>query len=191
MCNVQPFYLPNARLKKTLAFVKIIIIIHLCSSFLRLFINVSDIFFDLFAVFLLYLATMSIFYSYMTIYILLCLINEVSLFLNFAMIIQMILQKTLDQKQVSYLQLGIMIYLFIFYLFTIIFNFSVYKEMKAQYIEHIGGDNPGLNAPQQQNNQAQYQNVPDQERPQPANNNASSGRFQAFSGRGLAVGGNS
>ena len=73
-------------------------------------------------------------------------------------------------------ELGITLFIFIFYISTIFFHFPIYKEMKAQLLSNMGliGVAPDMNSRQ------------DEERP-PSNNNRG---FNAFSGRGVAVGGN-
>jgi hypothetical protein len=185
MCNTQPIMTGNEKLKKMVVMVQIILIINLVSSFLRLFLNPSDMIMDLFGILFLFLATQTLYFIYMAIYILVCLYNAVMLFVRCGILIQMVIQKTLgDLAPVVPKILGISLYLFVFYVFAIIFTYPVYKEMKAQLMESFGG---GASV-----DSGNYSAAQDQERPQPTESSQSSraGGFQAFAGRGVAVGGN-
>ena len=71
--------------------------------------------------------------------------------------------------------LGIDTFEFCFNIFAIIVTFPIYKEMKAQFLGSVGGG--GAVSRDEENQVA------------PSNNGTSSS-FRAFSGRGVAVGGN-
>lgn len=185
MCNTQPMMTANDKLKKMIVMVQIILIVNLASSFLRLFLNPSDMLIDLIGVLFLYLAVQTLYFIYMGIYILLGLLNSVLLFVYCGTLFQMVIQKTLgDIAPEVPKRLGISLYLFVFYVFAIIFTYPVYKEMKAQLMESFGG---GASI-----DSRNYSANQDQERVQPseASQNSRTGRFQAFAGRGVAVGGN-
>jgi hypothetical protein len=185
MCNTQPVITGNEKLKKMIVMVQIILIINLVSSFLRLFLNPSDMIMDLFGVLFLYLAAQTLYFLYMAIYILLSLLNALLLFVNCGTLMQMVIQKTLgDLAPLIPRVLGISLYLLVFYVFAIIFTYPVYKEMKAQLMESFGGGSSI--------DSRNYSASQDQERPQStdASQNSRATRFQAFAGRGVAVGGN-
>lgn len=207
MCNIQPVLQADAKLNKMLVLVKIILIVNLFSCFLRIFLNPSDMIFDLFGCLFLFLAYNSVYFLYMAMYIIFSLINSVMLFISCATVFQMLIQKTLGSL-LSHIPLilGISLYLFIFYTFAIIFTYPVYKEMKAQLMESFGGGvgvggrtfnrmndeergerNTGNNgnAGNNENTGHTYTNTNVN-----STGNTSSGRFQAFAGRGTAVGGN-
>jgi hypothetical protein len=179
MCNCQPVIQGDGKLKKMIIFVQIILIVNLVSSFLRLFLNPSDIILDLFGVLFLYLASQTLYFIYMGIYIILSLYNTVMLFISCGTLFQMLIQGTLgDLKPAIPKILGISVYLLVFYIFAIVFTYPVYKEMKAQLMEGFGG---GAAV-----GSANYNRVNDEERP---STDPSSRGFQAFAGRGVAVGG--
>lgn len=197
MCNIQRVLQPDANLTKMLGFIKIILIINLLSAFLRIFLNPTDMIYDLLCSLFLFLAYNSIYFLYMAVYIIFSLVNSVLLFIKSATIFQMLLQNTLgDTKSKVPIILGISLYLLIFYIFSIIFCYPVYKEMKAQL---MGNSGSGASVGGQN-----YSRHNDDERPPATNRNqptsptqatvtttTSNSGFQAFSGRGTQVGGGS
>ena len=181
MCDLRPVLQPDAKLKRILNFLKIIFLLNIIAAILRLYVNPSDMFYDLICAFLIFLAYNTVYFLYAAIYIIISLINSVYLFINCGVVIQMIIQDTIDKnKDKVPLFLGISLYLFIFYIFSIIITYPAYREMKAQLLDSFTGAvaNQQLNPPDNR-----QQNV-DAERP---SQNRSG--FAAFRGQGVAVGG--
>jgi hypothetical protein len=192
MCNIQQVLQPDANLTKMLGFIKIILIINLLSSFLRIFLNPSDMIYDLFCTLFLFLAYNSVYFLYMAVYIIFSLVNSVLLFIKSATIFQMLIQNTLgDAKSRVPLVLGISLYLLIFYIFAIIFTYPVYKEMKAQLMENFGGEATGARSYQRQNDDEERPGAVVRNLPATTTTTSNNAGFQAFSGRGVAVGGGS
>lgn len=172
---------PNEKLQKMLTFVKIILIINFLSSILRIWININELFYDLICALFLMMAYFSVYFIYMAMYEIFCLFNGFFLFVKLAIFLQVLLQMPdykINSKQV--VSLSFTIYLFVFYIFAVIITYPVYKEMKAQLMEGVGGGSYRSSADQSSAGNAQ----PDQERP-----DNSGGRFVAFSGRGVPLGG--
>ena len=181
MCDLRPVIQPDEKLKKMLVFLKIILILNLISAILRIFLNPSQMLYDLFCTLFLFLAYNTCYFIYAAIYIVFSMINAVYLFISCGTVIEMIIQDTLgDFKSKVPLFLGISLYLFIFYIFAIIMTFPAYKEMKAQIMESFGGS---ANATRLNSN-ANRQSDADVERPaaQPQTG------FVPFGGSGVAVG---
>jgi hypothetical protein len=179
MCDLRSVLQPDEKLKRMLNFLKIIFFLNIISAFLRLWINPSDMFYDLICALFLFLTYNTVYFIYAAIYIIFSLINAVYLFINCGVVIQMIIQDTLGKyKQNAPLYLGISLYLFIFYIFSIIIAYPAYKEMKAQLMESFSGT-----VNQRLNPAANRQREPDVERP-PQNRTG----FVAFGGQGVAVG---
>jgi hypothetical protein len=187
MCRIEPILQSDSKLQKMLLFAKIILIINLLSSFLRLFLTPSDMLFDLISCLFLFLAYNSVYFIYMAFYLIFSLINSVSLFIKSATVFQMIIQDTLgDFRSKVAVYLGVSLYLLVFYIAAIFFTYPTYKEMKAQLFESLGGGS-GLNSRILNRNSQVDQERPQQPSSQDSNN---IGRgFQAFSGRGVQVGG--
>ena len=181
MCDLRPVIQPDEKLKKMLVFLKIILILNLISAILRIFVNPSDVFYDLFCTLFLFLAYNTCYFIYAAIYIIFSLINAVYLFIKCGTVIEMIIQDTLgDFNKKVPIFLGISLYLLIFYIFAIIITFPAYKEMKAQIMESFGGASSTLRV----NSSSNRQSDADIERaPQQSQSN-----FVAFSGSGVAVG---
>jgi hypothetical protein len=177
MCNFQSVLRPDQKLTNMLTMVKIILIINLISSFLRLFINPGDMISDLICVFFLFAAYNTIYFIYMALYLIFSLMNTVYITINTGIVLQMLIQGTLQGSKSKILLLfGISLYLLIFYIFAIISNYGVYKEMKAQLMESFGGLGPTERLNQNRDEQAPVVN----------NNNSS---YRPFAGQGVAVGG--
>ena len=176
MCNFQPVLIPDAKLSKMLVLSKIFIFINIAVGVLRLFSTTKQYAFsDLTSCLFLFFSVFSIFYIYMAFYIVFSLFNSIYLCINIATYFQMLIQH--EPIQTKTYELGITLFIFIFYISTIFFHFPIYKEMKAQLLSNMGlmGVAPDMNSRQ------------DQERAPNNNNNRG---FSAFSGRGVAVGGN-
>ena len=167
---------PDPKLEKMLSFAKIIVLINLIMGILRIFSkSYNDIFFDLICSMFLMMASFTIYYLYMAIYQIFCLISAVSVSLKIGIVVQTMIQKNLGGSDAT-LFLSISSVILVFYVFAIIFTYPMYKEMRAQTMESIGS----FYRPAERNIPSNQ----DQERPQ-----ANRGGFVAFSGRGVAVGG--
>ncbi len=184
MCDPRQVLQPDEKLKKMLVFLKFILILNLLSAILRIFINPTDMFYDLLCTLILYLAYNTVYFLYAAIYLIFSLINVVYLFVSCGTVIQMYLQGTLGNfAKKAPIFLGISLYLLIFYIFAIIMTFPAYKEMKAQLMDSFRGPENTLRL----NNSGSRSANEDEERPATQNR----GGFVPFSGSGVAVGGNS
>lgn len=180
MCNFNRVIGPNAKLIKMLGFAKILLIVNLLSSILRVWIRPTDILFDLLCCLFLWLGNNTLYFMFTALYVIFSLINVVYLFINCAMIFQMMIQKTLGNTNIT-IPLCFSLYLLVFYTFAIIFIYPMYKEMKAQLIDLVTGSS--------------YRPVSseraDVENANTNNNNTNdptSTRFVPFRGRGVQVG---
>ncbi len=189
MCTCDQVIQPDEKLKRMLTLVKIILIIHLLSMFARIGIgDPGDMFEDLLCLLFLFLAYKTVYFMYMAIYDIFCLFISFYLFIRVGGIIQKVLQHTtLNEKDT--VSLAFTLYLFIFYVFAIILTFPIYKEMKAQAMESFSGGSAYRAIVEERSRQDNN----DRERPtQQTQSQQQSGSrgFQAFSGRGVQVGGN-
>ncbi len=167
---------PDAKLAKMISFAKVVLLFNIIIAFLRIVIGAySDMFSDLICSLILMMACFTIYFLYMAIYEIFCLLNAVTLALGIGLRIQKIIQDNQSDGTIT-LYLCISSVIFVFYVSAILFTYPMYKEMRAQAMESIGSFYRASAA----NNQPQ----PDPE--VPANNR---GGFVAFSGRGHAVGG--
>lgn len=182
MCNIQPVLVPDAKLSKMLVLSKIFLFINIAVGVLRLVSTSKQyIVSDLMSCLFLFYSIFSVLYICLAIYIVFNLINSFILCIDIATYLQMLIQH--EPIQIKNYELGITLFIFIFYISTIFFHFPIYKEMKAQLLSSMGliGVAPDMNS--------RLNNRQDEERA--ANPNTNNNRsFNAFSGRGVAVGGN-
>jgi len=185
MCDLRQVLQPNEKLQKMLGFLKFILILNLISAILRIFINPSDMLYDLFCTLFLFLAYNTVYFIYAAIYMIFSLVNAVYLFVSCGTVLQMYLQGTLGEfGRKAPLFLGISLYLLIFYIFALMIVFPAYKEMKAQLMDSFRGPENTLRL---NSNPSNNRSNNDEEIPAPAQNRG----FVAFSGSGVAVGGGS
>jgi hypothetical protein len=165
---------PDARLTKMMSFAKIILFINILVSFLRIFIGqYGDMFYDLICSLFLMMASFTIYFLYMAMYEIFCLINAFTLTLNIAKVIQSMLQQNKGGSS-NTIYLSISTVILVFYIFAIVFTYPMYREMRAQAMESQGDSyRPAI------------ANNPNQDVERPANRSG----FVPFSGRGVAVGG--
>lgn len=183
MCDLRQVIQPDDKLQKMLVFLKFILILNIISAIMRIFINPSDMLYDLFCALFLFLAYNTVYFIYAAIYIIFSLVNSVYLFVSCGTILQMYLQATLGEYgKKAPLVLGISLYLLIFYIFAIIMVFPAYREMKAQLMDSFRGPENTLRLNSNPGNRADA----DVERPDASQ---SRGGFVAFRGSGVAVGG--
>jgi hypothetical protein len=174
---IRPVLIPDATLTKMLTFGRILLIINVLVSFLRLFTNnQGEMLMDLICSIFLLLAVFSAYFIYMALYVIFALFNSFYLLVTVAIYVQVIIMRN---KVENVAALSISIFLLVFYIFAIIFTFPMYKEMKAQLTNAQSGrarndEENGNNQPSQAANQVSQE---------------SSSGFRAFGGRGVAVGG--
>lgn len=203
MCECNPVLNPNNKLKGQLKLVLIFIIIGLILSILLLifiFDNFGLGMIGLIGTLLLFCSYKTYLYVYLVIYIIISLFNSIQLFFLVGLFIQIELQGFKGSR--DYFVFGLIIFTFFYYVFSIIFLFGIYKEMKAQLYE--GGASGMLNGNSNEsdendeernttrsrlmmgnivNNQNQNQNTQSNQR----NNNTQSG-YVPFGGTGRTIG---
>jgi len=146
MCfgGIRQYLIPNDELKRRLVFVKIICLVNFLIAFLRLVIgDPMSMIYDFINVFILYMAFSSVFFMFMGMYILFAMLNSFYLIVAIGLVIQLVIQKTRVMEDQDYIAFGINLFILCFYIFSIVFNFAVYKEMKAQFQENILGGGSG------------------------------------------------
>lgn len=204
MCECNPVLNPNNKLKGQLKLVLIFIIIGLILSILLLifiFDNFGLGMIGLIGTLLLFCSYKTYLYVYLVIYIIISLFNSIQLFFLVGLFIQIELQGFKGSR--DYFVFGLIIFTFFYYVFSIIFLFGIYKEMKAQLYEG-GGASGMLNGNSNEsdendeernttrsrlmmgnivNNQNQNQNTQSNQR----NNNTQSG-YVPFGGTGRTIG---
>jgi hypothetical protein len=173
MClgGLRPVMQPDANLTKMISFARIILVFNLVVALLRFFTsNPGDMLYDLICSLFLMLAVFSFYFIYTALYVICALLNSIYLLISIAIFIQvMLFNNKIGTGDI--VVISVTIFILVFYIFAIMFTFPMYKEMKAQMLGVIG-------APVDQSA------AQDEERPE------SGSRFAAFSGRGVAVGGN-
>lgn len=188
MCNCEPVLQPDDKLKRMITLARILLLIHLISSFSRIFMNdAGSLLSDFLCCLFLFIATTTIFFMYMAIYIFFCLLNTFYLFLQIGFVIQRSIQG-LEYSSKVILQLCFTIYLFVFYIFAIVIAFPIYKEMRAQMIG-LGTAYRNMNQEDRERPNASSNanaNVQRQSESAPTGQNRAG--FAAFQGRGVQVG---
>ena len=179
MCQMQQSIEPDAKLKKMIGFLKILLAINVVVVIAHMIIAIkegkgSNALMEFFCCMLLLMAIAYVNYMGMGLFIFFALYNSVFIFIDIGTFFQVMIIK--PKEHPSYYKLGVDTFAFCFFVFAIIIGFPVYKEMKAQYLGSIGA---GGSAPRDEENYGHP----------PASTNTSS-NFRAFSGRGVAVGGN-
>jgi hypothetical protein len=179
MClgSIRQYVQPDSKLSKMVSFGKIILIVNIIISFVRLFIRPADMLYDLICAMFLLMAVFYIYFVYMAIYVIFALFISFYLVIGLSIKVQFMLQ-TGKQEKNDFVVLALTIFLLVFYVFAIIFTFPMYKEMKAQLMGDGNAYRPQVDA---SGNRA----GDDQERGQSGDRG-----FAAFSGRGVAVAGN-
>ena len=201
MCQCDPMFQPTRKLENQLKLALALIIIGIVLAILNFIVYFSYGFNVLLCVLFLFLAYRTLFYIYMTLFILFSLYNSVQLFIIIGTFLQASLQY--DDYTINYFNFSISLFTFIYYIFGIIFLFGVFKEMKAQFVENASGmRNNGLGVnderERQENNEvsnnqvrnAREYNQSNNERNDNYNPPPQRGAYVAFGGRGTAVGGN-
>ena len=177
MClgGIRQVIQPDEKLAKMMAFAKIILIINVVISIMRIFLNsVGDMIYDLICSLFLMMASFSIYFLYMAMYQIFCLINSFIIFIKIALVIQIIIQiGSSGSNEIVYLSLSI--FIFTFYVFAIIFTYPMYKEMRAQAMESFGGS--------MYRSVNRSDNIPSNNDQERVNRG-----FVPFSGRGVAIG---
>lgn len=190
MCECSPQFEANTRLKKQLKIVLVLMIIGgLLSIAFFILQSFSMGFSILIALLFLFCGYQSLLYYYLSLYIFLTLFTSFLLFVSVGIVIQQELLNAQPLSETSQLVLfGFILFTLLYNIFSIIFIFPIYKEMRAQLYEmalgaggQAGGDEENQNRVPMVNNQ-RSENAPS------SNNNQRSG-FQAFAGRGTALGG--
>ena len=177
MCQLQQSIEPDAKLKKMIGFLKIVLAINVLVVIAQIVIaqiekKGSNSLMELFCCMFLLMSIYTANYMLMGLYIFFCLYNSVFVFIDLGTLFQIyIMQDKLNSVWV----LGVDTFEFCFNIFAIIVTFPIYKEMKAQFLGSVGAG--GAVSRDEENQVA------------PSNNGTSSS-FRAFSGRGVAVGGN-
>jgi hypothetical protein len=206
MCECSPVFVADEKLKKMLTIVLIILVLNGIIGILTgIFINWSMAFQILINVLILFCAYNSLRYTYVSIYIFFTMLNAFTVFIFVGIQIQQILLvgQSGIKKTADYVAFSLLLFTLVFDVFSIIFVFPAYREMKAQFYEHSTGQRvdpeegenrntnsaynpPGVVSNNQTNNNTNT-NTNDNN-----NNNSSSNNtgFRAFQGRGTAVGGN-
>jgi hypothetical protein len=173
---IRPVLQPDSKLSKMISFGRIILVINIIVSLLRLFTgNPGDMLYDLICAVFLLMAVFSFYFLYMAFYVMFSLLSTVYLLVTIAIYVQVIIMSNKMLGNGDIVVLSITIFILVFYIFAIIFTFPMYKEMKAQFV--------GANSNANQSSQS------DAERPN-TDANANRSGFAAFSGRGVALGGN-
>lgn len=205
MCQCDPMFVPTQRLQNQLKLTIAFLFIGIVVTILNFIVFTPSMGFNvLLCVLFLFLAYRTIFYIYMTVFILFSLYNSIQLFIIIGTTIQAEIQ--FDDYNIPYFPFGVALFTFTYYVFGIIFLFGVFKEMKAQFIENASGmrnnglgfndererqDNNQVNNNQLRNNREYNERDESNER---EDNNyrppQQRGGFVPFGGRGTAVGGN-
>lgn len=179
MCQLQQSIEPDAKLKKMIGFLKIVLAINIIVVIAQIALSLTkngggNFLMEMFCCMFLLMVIYTINYMLMGLFIFFSLYNSVFVFIELGTLFQIYLMNgTLS----SVWLLGVDTFEFCFYIFAIIVTFPIYKEMKAQFLGSIGAGG------------AVSRDEESHEQAAPVNSGTSS-NFRAFSGRGVAVGGN-
>ena len=178
MCQLQQSIEPDAKLKKMIGFLKIVLAINVLVVIAQIVIaqienKGSNSLMELFCCMFLLMSIYTANYMLMGLFIFFCLYNSVFVFIDLGTLFQIYIM----QEKLTVWVLGVDTFEFCFNIFAIIVTFPIYKEMKAQFLGSVGAGG------------AVSRDEESHEQAAPVNSGTSS-NFRAFSGRGVAVGGN-
>ena len=182
MCRLQQTIEPDAKLKKMIDLLKIVLTINIIIIISHTIISFqksesgTSVFMEIISCLFLFMGINSVNYIGVGLFILFSLYNGVFLFMELGTFFQVLFLSGISSSNDRYWKLSIDTFAMCFYLFSNAVAFPIYKEMKAQYLESIGF---GQREEQENNNIGSIND----------NDNHNEG-FRAFSGRGVAVGGN-
>jgi hypothetical protein len=195
MCECSPQFQPNEKLKRQLKLVLILMIIGAIPGIGFFFLKLSNLGISvLIALLFLFCGYQSLLYYYLSLYIFLTLFTTFMLFILFGIVLQ---QEFLGAESplkdtVDYVQFGFVIFTFLYNIFSIIFIFPIYKEMRAQLFEVVLSGRLGAGGDMENQNGSQERQIPimnNQQNNPPESQSNNRGGFTAFTGRGTAVGG--
>ena len=180
MCQLQQSIEPDAKLKKMIGFLKIVLAINILVVIAQIALSLiikegSNFLMEMFCCMFLLMVIYTINYMLMGLFIFFSLYNSVFVFIELGTLFQAYLMN--EKLSNSVWLLGVDTFEFCFNIFAIIVTFPIYKEMKAQFFGSIGAGG------------AVSRDEESHEQAAPVNSGTSS-NFRAFSGRGVAVGGN-
>lgn len=198
MCTFQASINPDAKLLKQINFIKIIFGLNLLVIIGHIIISIynktnvsspgSTIIVELFACLFLFMAIQCYNFVGAGVFVVLSLYCSVILFVEIGTFFQVVYYNENINLQnnilpLLYGKLGVDTFAFVFYVFSIIVVFPIYREMKAQYLEGVGRGGGGEPS-EVYDDRGNYGENDHAEQPQ-----RRQGGYVPFSGRGVAVGG--